>query len=330
MGKRKRLDPFFDIFQLLEESFGTFGDIKWLIVNTKPKGPVLITENTEVIVHKQIKEVSADIEVPDITYEDIGGLDDAIQKIREMVEIPLKYPKIFERLGIEAPKGVLLYGPPGTGKTLLAKAVASESNATFIYISASELVQKYIGEGAKLVKEIFELAREKAPSIIFIDEIDAIASNRQDFGTGGEREVQRTLNQLLVEMDGFNPLDNVKIIAATNRIDILDPAILRPGRFDKTIEIPLPNEKARKELFKYYLNKTRYDKNIDLDKLVKETEGLSGADIKQIVTEAGINAIKEKRAKITMKDLEKGLNKLKEKGNKIFGNLIKKPVSLYG
>jgi proteasome regulatory subunit len=257
-------------------------------------------------------------EKPNVSFKDVIGLDKQIEEIKDIIELPLKQPELFKELNIEVPKGVLLYGPPGTGKTLLAKAVANESNATFIYISASELVQKFIGEGAKLVKEIFELAREKAPSIVFIDEIDAIASNRADFGTGGEREVQRTLNQLLVELDGFKALDNVKVIAATNRVDILDPAILRPGRFDKIIEVPLPNEKAREELFRYYLNKSRYDrKEVDFKKLAEITEGFSGAEIKQIVTEAGIKAIKNKRSIIKMKDLEETINKIKERKMKI-------------
>ncbi|MEM1609196.1 MAG: AAA family ATPase, partial [Ignisphaera sp.] len=178
------------------------------------------------------------IERPNVTYADVGGLEEQVAELREVVELPLKNPLIFKAMGIEPPKGVLLYGPPGCGKTLLAKAVAHESNATFIRIIASELAQKFIGEGARLVKEIFALARRKAPAIILIDEIDAIAARRLDVGTSGEREIHRTLTQLLAEIDGFDPLDNVKIIATTNRIDILDPAILRPGRFDKIIEIP--------------------------------------------------------------------------------------------
>ncbi len=272
-------------------------------------------------------------EKPNVSFKDVVGLEEQIEEIKDVIELPLKNPELFKELNIEVPKGILLYGPPGTGKTLLAKAVANESNATFIYISASELVQKFIGEGAKLVKEIFELAREKAPSIVFIDEIDAIASNRADFGTGGEREVQRTLNQLLVELDGFKPLDNVKVIAATNRADILDPAILRPGRLDKIIEVPLPNEKARKELFNYYLNKTRYDrKEVNIEELARLTEGFSGAEIKQLITEAGIKAIKEKRTIIKMKDLEDIIEKIKNKKTSI--GLIKekegkKPIFSY-
>ncbi|MEM3291344.1 MAG: AAA family ATPase, partial [Saccharolobus sp.] len=186
-------------------------------------------------------------EKPNIHYSDIGGLNEQIRELKEVIELPLKKPEIFRELGIEPPKGVLLYGPPGTGKTLLAKAVAAESNATFIHVVASEFAQKFVGEGARIVRDVFEMAKRKAPAIIFIDEIDAIGAKRLDIGTSGEREIQRTLMQLLAELDGFNPLDNVKVIAATNRIDILDPALLRPGRFDRIIEVPLPDFKARVE-----------------------------------------------------------------------------------
>ena len=269
-------------------------------------------------------------EKPNVTFRDVIGLDQQIEEIREVIEYPLKYPELFKKLNIEPPKGVLLYGPPGTGKTLLAKAVANESNAKFIYISASELVQKYIGEGARLVRELFNLARKNKPSIIFIDEIDAIAHQRDEGAIGGEREVARTLNQLLTELDGFRPLDNVKVIAATNRIEILDPALLRPGRFDKIIKIELPNEEARRELFKYYLSKSNY-KNVNIKLLAKETEGFSGADIKAVVTEAGLLAIREKRSYITMKDLEYAIKKLKERRkelNKLSAN-IKAPTQIY-
>ncbi|MEM4528734.1 MAG: proteasome-activating nucleotidase, partial [Desulfurococcaceae archaeon] len=203
------------------------------------------------------------IEKPNIKYTDIGGLSEQINELREVVELPLKHPELFEEIGIEPPKGVLLYGPPGCGKTLLAKAVATEANATFISIVGSELVQKFIGEGARIVKELFNMARRKAPSIIFIDEIDAIAAKRIDIGTSGEREVQRTLMQLLAELDGFRPLDKVKVIAATNRIDILDPAILRPGRFDRIIEVPYPDKNGRIEIFKIHTRKMKISDDVD-------------------------------------------------------------------
>jgi len=253
------------------------------------------------------------IEKPDVTYNDIGGLNEQIEELREVVELPLKNPQIFKVMGVEPPKGVLLYGPPGCGKTLLAKAVACESNATFIRLVASELAQKFIGEGARLVKEIFAIARRKAPSIILIDEIDAIAAKRLDIGTSGEREIHRTLTQLLAEMDGFDPLDNVKIIATTNRIDVLDPAILRPGRFDKIIEIPLPNLKGRYEILKIHTRKMPLSSDVDISELAKLTEGATGADIKAICTEAALYAIKNGRYIIEKKDFIYAIDKVLKK-----------------
>jgi proteasome regulatory subunit len=251
------------------------------------------------------------IEKPQVKYSDIGGLEEQIREIRETIELPLLKPELFQKIGIEPPKGVLLYGPPGTGKTLLAKAVAGETNSTFIRVVASEFVQKFIGEGARIVREVFELARRKAPSIIFIDEIDAIAAKRIDVGTSGEREVQRTLMQLLAEMDGFDPLGNVKIIAATNRIDILDPAILRPGRFDRIIYVPLPDEKGRYEIFMIHTRKMNLSKDVSLSQLAKITEGFSGADIKAACVEAGYNAIRNGRDVVTMKDFLDAVEKIK-------------------
>ncbi|WP_203219032.1 proteasome-activating nucleotidase [Geoglobus acetivorans] len=255
-------------------------------------------------------------EKPEVTYSDIGGLDRQIDEVREAVELPLLKPEVFAEIGIEPPKGVLLYGPPGTGKTLIAKAVATETNATFIRVVGSELVQKYIGEGARLVREVFDLAREKAPTILFIDEIDAIAARRTNSDTSGDREVQRTLMQLLAEMDGFDPRGDVKIIGATNRIDILDPAILRPGRFDRIIEIPLPNPEGREQIFKIHSRKMRLADDVDFSRLAEMTEGASGADIKAIVTEAGMFAIKQERARVTMADFERAVEKVLKKDNK--------------
>src|SRR3990167_5459184 len=200
------------------------------------------------------------IEKPQENWKEIGGLKEEIREIKEVIELPLKKPKLFEEVGIQPPKGVLLYGPPGTGKTLLAKAVAHSTDATFIEVVGSELVQKFIGEGAKLVKDIFTLARLKAPSIIFIDEIDALAATRMDTGTSGEREVNTTFMQLLAEIDGFDHLDNVKIIGATNRADILDAAIIRPGRLDRLIEVDLPDETGRLEIFKVHTTKMNLQK----------------------------------------------------------------------
>jgi proteasome regulatory subunit len=250
------------------------------------------------------------IERPNTRYSDIGGLNEQIRELREVIELPLKYPHLFRELGVEPPKGVLLYGPPGCGKTLLAKAVAGESEATFIRLVASELAQKFVGEGARMVRELFALARRKAPSIVLIDEIDAIAAKRLDIGTSGEREIHRTLTQLLAELDGFDPLDNVKVIAATNRIDVLDPAILRPGRFDRIIEIPLPDAGGRFEIFKIHTRKMKLSEDVDLKFLAMMTEGASGADIKAICTEAGFSAIRSNRTYVTQEDFIKAINKV--------------------
>ena len=252
------------------------------------------------------------IERPDVTYDDIGGLKDAIREIRESIELPMTNPELFEKLGIDPPKGVLLIGPPGTGKTLLAKAVAHHTNATFIHIVGSELVQKYIGEGARLVRELFQLAREKSPAIIFIDEIDAIGAKRSLDDTSASREVERTLMQLLAEMDGFDPRGDVKIIAATNRPDILDPALLRPGRFDRIIRIPMPDKKAREEIFRIHTRRMRLNKDVSFEDLARMTEGMSGADIKAICTEAGMFAIREGRDYVVMDDFLKAIKKVKE------------------
>lgn len=253
------------------------------------------------------------MEKPKVKWSDIGGLDEVIQEVREVVELPLKKPELFEKIGIEPPKGVLLYGPPGTGKTLIAKAVASEANAVFLEIVGSELVQKFIGEGAKLVRNIFDLARKKAPTIVFIDEIDSIAAKRIELGTSGEREVQRTFMQLLAEIDGFRPLGNVKIIAATNRIDILDPAILRPGRFSRIIEVPLPKKKEQVIQILKIHTKNMNVKRINYDKLAESLLGMSGAEIKSVCVEAGYFAIRDNRDNITLDDFLKAINKVKNK-----------------
>ena len=251
-------------------------------------------------------------ERPRVTFSDIGGLKDQIRELQEIVILPLKHPELLVEMGVEPPKGVLLYGPPGTGKTLLARAVAGEAGVTFISLVASELVNKYIGEGARLVREVFRLARSKAPSIVFIDEIDAIAARRLDVGTSGEREVQRTMLQLLAELDGFNPLERVKVIAATNRLDILDPALLRPGRFDRIIELQLPDTQARLEILRIHTRKTRLADNVDLLEIAKLTEGFTGAHLKHLVVEAAYSAIRRNSKEITQEDLIEALNKVKK------------------
>jgi proteasome regulatory subunit len=257
------------------------------------------------------------IEKPDTLYDDIGGLQDQILEVREAVEDPLLRPELYKKVGIDPPKGVLLVGPPGTGKTLLAKAVAKQTNATFIRFVGSELVQKYIGEGARLVRELFDLARQKAPSIVFIDEIDSVGAKRLELATSGDREVQRTLMQLLAELDGFNPLGEVKIIGATNRPDILDEALLRPGRFDRIIEIPMPNFESRSQIYKIHTKRMNLDSTVNLEELALHSEGSTGADIKAIATEAGMFAIRDNRDIVSMVDFEKAIAKvLAEEGDK--------------
>ncbi len=260
------------------------------------------------------------MEKPDLSYDDIGGLKDQMVELREAVEDPLLRPELYAKVGIKPPKGVLLVGPPGTGKTLMAKAVANATNATFIRLVGSELVQKYIGEGARLVRELFELAREKAPSIVFIDEIDSVGAKRADVATSGDREVQRTLMQLLAELDGFTPMENVKIIGATNRPDILDDALLRPGRFDRIIEVGLPEVEGREQIFKIHLKNMNISKKVNPHELAEKTEGASGAEIKSICTEAGMLCIRNNRDTITPEDFEnarvKVLERNKNKGSK--------------
>lgn len=246
----------------------------------------------------------------DVDYNNIGGLHDQIQEIIEAVELPLLKPEAFEKIGITPPKGLLLFGQPGTGKTLLAKAVAHRTNATFIRVVGSELIQKYIGDGAKLVRDIFAMARKKAPTILFIDELDAVAARRLNDTNGADREVQRTLMQLLSEMDGFENRGEVSIIAATNRLDVLDPAILRPGRFDRIINIPMPNEISREAILKIHTRYMNIVENIDYNKLAVMTEGVSGAQLNAIATEAGMFAIREDKDQVEMDHFLKAIKKV--------------------
>lgn len=250
--------------------------------------------------------------VPDSTYEMIGGCDKQIKEIKEVVELPIKHPALFEALGIQQPKGVLLYGPPGTGKTLLARAVAHHTDCTFIRVSGSELVQKYIGEGSRLVRELFVMAREHAPSIIFIDEIDSIGSSRTSGGRG-DSEVQRTMLELLNQLDGFESSQDIKIIMCTNRIDILDPALLRPGRIDRKIEFPNPNEHARLDILTIHSRKMNLMRGINLKKIADSAPGASGAELKAICTEAGMFALRERRIHVTQEDFEMACAKVTQK-----------------
>eukprot|EP00054_Salpingoeca_dolichothecata_P037522 m.11169 g.11169 ORF g.11169 m.11169 type:complete len:422 (-) comp7592_c0_seq1:39-1304(-) len=241
--------------------------------------------------------------VPDSTYEMVGGLDKQIKEIKEVIELSIKHPELFDSLGIAQPKGVLLYGPPGTGKTLLARAVAHHTECKFIRVSGSELVQKYIGEGSRMVRELFVMARQHAPSIIFMDEIDSIGSSRLE-GSGGDSEVQRTMLELLNQLDGFEATTNIKVIMATNRIDILDSALLRPGRIDRKIEFPAPNENARLEILKIHSRKMNLTRGINLRKIAELMPGASGAELKGVCTEAGMYALRERRVHVTQEDFD--------------------------
>ncbi|KVI11633.1 26S proteasome subunit P45 [Cynara cardunculus var. scolymus] len=273
--------------------------------------------------------------VPDSTYDMIGGLDQQIKEIKEVIssflfllldleilkswchlviELPIKHPELFESLGIAQPKGVLLYGPPGTGKTLLARAVAHHTDCTFIRVSGSELVQKYIGEGSRMVRELFVMAREHAPSIIFMDEIDSIGSARMESGSGnGDSEVQRTMLELLNQLDGFEASNKIKVLMATNRIDILDQALLRPGRIDRKIEFPNPNEDSRFDILKIHSRKMNLMRGIDLKKIAEKMNGASGAELKAVCTEAGMFALRERRVHVTQEDFEMAVAKVMKK-----------------
>ena len=255
------------------------------------------------------------VEKPKTTFEDIGGMETEILSIRQAIELPLTKPEAFEKMGLTPPKGVLLTGPPGTGKTMLAKAIANSTSATFLGLVGSELAQKYIGEGGRLVRELFDLAKEKAPAIIFIDEIDSIGSKRLDSSTSGDREVQRTLMQLLSEMDGFESTQNVKIIAATNRPELLDKALLRPGRFDRIIEIGLPDSSARNKILKILTKNMPLRKSINLTQIANKTEGFSGAELKALVMEAGMKAISDGEESVSESDFSLALSTIEDNRN---------------
>mmetsp|Transcript_16475 Transcript_16475/g.39201 ORF Transcript_16475/g.39201 Transcript_16475/m.39201 type:complete len:449 (-) Transcript_16475:564-1910(-) len=244
------------------------------------------------------------------SYADIGGLEEQIQEIKEAVELPLTHPELYEDIGIKPPKGVILYGPPGTGKTLLAKAVANQTSATFLRMVGSELIQKYLGDGPKLVREMFRMAEDLSPSLVFIDEIDAVGTKRYDSTSGGEREIQRTMLELLNQLDGFDPRGDIKVMMATNRIETLDPALIRPGRIDRKIEFPMPDIKTKRRIFTIHTQRMTLSDDVNLEEFVMTKDELSGADIKAIVTEAGLLALRERRMKVVHADFRKAKEKI--------------------
>jgi len=251
------------------------------------------------------------------SYADIGGLETQVREIKEAVELPLTNPELYEDIGIKPPKGVILYGEPGTGKTLLAKAVANQTSATFLRVVGSELIKKYLGEGPKLVREIFKIAEDHAPSIVFIDEIDAVGSKRYDSSSGGEKEVQRTMLELLNQLDGFDSRADVKVIMATNKIESLDPALIRPGRIDRKIQFPFPDEKTKRRIFQIHTSKMSLAEDVDLEEFIMAKDDLTGADIKALCSESGLIALRERRMKVTMADFRKSKDKVlyRKKGN---------------
>lgn len=248
-------------------------------------------------------------EKPDVTYKDIGGADIQKQEVREAIELPLIQHHLYTQIGIDPPRGVLLYGPPGTGKTMMAKAVANATSATFISMVGSEFVQKYLGEGPRMVRDVFRLAKENSPCIIFIDEVDAIATKRFDAQTGADREVQRILLELLNQMDGFDQTTNVKCIMATNRADTLDPALLRPGRLDRKIEFPQPDRRQKRMVFQAATSRMNLSDEVDLEDYVNRSEKISNADVASICAEAGLQAVRENRYVVLPKDFDKAYKK---------------------
>ena len=282
----------------------------------KPSASVALHRHSSALVGVLPPEADSSIQMmtaaerPDVTYQDIGNCDIQKQEMREAVELPLTHPELYRQLGIDPPRGVLLYGPPGTGKTMLAKAVAHHTDAAFISVVGSEFVQKYLGEGPRMVRDVFRLAREHSPAIVFIDEIDSIATKRFDAQTGADREVQRILIELLNQMDGFDQTTNVKVIMATNRADTLDPALLRPGRLDRKIEFPTPDRRAKRLIFQTITSKMNLSDEVDLEDYVSRPDKISGADIHSICQEAGMQAVRRNRYVIIPKDFEHAYKKV--------------------
>ncbi|KAI5168344.1 26S proteasome regulatory subunit T5 [Pancytospora epiphaga] len=285
----------------------------------KPGDSVALHKETNIIFEKlppsyDSKVLAMELDVkPDETYEDIGGLDRQIEELNEAIVMPLVYPERFEKLNITPPKGVLMYGPPGTGKTLMARACASKTNAAFLKLAGPQLVQMYIGDGARLVRDAFAMARAKKPCIIFIDEIDAIGVKRAASDRTGDREVQRTMLELLNELDGFTTSNEIKIIAATNRVDILDPALLRSGRLDRKIEFPLPNTEGRKRIMQIHARNMTVNPTVNFDELARSTEGFNGAQCKAVCVEAGMCAVKKNKNEICQNDFIHGISEVMSK-----------------
>ncbi|MFA5176367.1 MAG: CDC48 family AAA ATPase [Candidatus Nanoarchaeia archaeon] len=317
-GARRRRtfsgSPFEDIFDVFESNFGNFGmgGLKFVVINTAPKDGVIITENTQIKVNPKAMEVDEETKIIDVTYEDVGGLEEEVKKVREMIELPMRHPELFKALGIDPPKGVLLHGPPGTGKTLLAKAVASETEANFMLINGPEIMNKFYGESEKKVRAIFEEAEKSAPSIIFIDEIDAIAPKREE--VQGEVE-RRVVSQLLTMMDGLKGRGNVVVIGATNRPNSIDPALRRPGRFDREIQIGIPNKIGRLNILKIHTRNMPLTEDVNLENLAEITHGFVGADVESLCKEAAMSVLRNILPSIKLKEKEalpkEVLNKLK-------------------
>jgi 26S proteasome regulatory subunit T3 len=280
----------------------------------KPNTSIALHRHSHSVVDILPPETDSSIQLvmerPTETYLDIGGLDIQKQEVREAVELPLTHFELYKQIGIDPPRGVLLYGPPGTGKTMMAKAVANATTASFISMVGSEFVQKYLGEGPRMVRDVFRLARENSPAIIFIDEIDAIATKRFDAQTGADREVQRILLELLNQMDGFDQTTNVKVIMATNRADTLDPALLRPGRLDRKIEFPPPDRRQKRLVFTACTSKMNLSDEVDLEDWVNRPDKISSADIAAICQEAGMQAVRKNRYIILSKDFDEAYKKL--------------------
>ncbi|TNV72845.1 hypothetical protein FGO68_gene17609 [Halteria grandinella] len=316
--------------EMIDEDYGVVGSTsgsQYLVrvlstlnrEDLKPNARVALHRSSQSVVDILPPDTDAAVQMmkmtekPDVSYTDVGGLDIQKQEIREAIELPLTHPELYSQIGIDPPRGVLLYGPPGTGKTMLAKAVANQTSAAFIRMVGSEFVQKYLGEGPRMVRDVFRMAKENAPSIVFIDEIDSIATKRFDANTGADREVQRILIELLQQMDGFDQTVNVKVIMATNRADTLDPALLRPGRLDRKIEFPLPDRRQKRLVFQTLTGKMNLSEEVDLEDFVSRPEKISAADIQSICQEAGMQAVRKNRYVILPKDFEKAYKKVVKK-----------------